>query len=262
MPELPEVETYGRYLARHALKQRIARVHVHDERILGEIRAETFARRLRGRSFAAVRRHGKHLFADAGGTWLHLHFGMSGDLAYYPDGPAPRFARVVFDFDNGAHLAFEDMRLFGLADLVDDPDAFIRDRGLGPDPLDRSFTPRRFAALLEGRRGAIKSLLMTQEIIAGLGNLYVDETLYQTSIHPRLPVDRLTQKEIRSIHSTIRRVLRETIKRHAREAELPHAYLIHHREEGERCPRCGGTILRTVVFGRTTYFCGRHQRAE
>jgi formamidopyrimidine-DNA glycosylase len=261
LPELPEVETYGRYLARHALKQRIVRVHVHDERILGEIRAAAFARRLRGQSFRRVRRHGKHLFADAGTTWLHLHFGMSGDLAYYRDGKTPRFARIVFDFDDGAHLAFEDMRLFGVADLVDDPDAFIRERGLGPDPLDRAFTPKRFAALLERRRGAIKSLLMTQEIIAGLGNLYVDETLYQTSIHPRLPVDRLTETEIRSIHTTIRRVLRETIARHAREAELPQTYLIHHREEGERCPRCGGTIRRTVVFGRTTYFCARHQRA-
>jgi formamidopyrimidine-DNA glycosylase len=260
LPELPEVETYARYFARHALHQRIVRVHVRDERILGEIRKETFTRRLRGGAFTAVRRHGKHLFADAGSTWLHLHFGMSGDLAYYRDGGEPRFAKVVFDFEGGEHFAFEDMRMFGVADLVDDPDAFIRDRGLGPDPLSRAFTPKRFAALLHQRRGAIKSLLMTQEILAGLGNLYVDETLYQTSIHPRRPVDRLTDREVRAIHSAIRKVLRAAIGRHARESELPRTYLIHHREEGELCPKCGGTIRRTVVFGRTTYFCGRHQR--
>lgn len=260
MPELPEVETYARYFARHALHQRIARVEVRDERILGEIRRETFVRRLKGRAFASVRRHGKHLFADAGSTWLHLHFGMSGDLTYTREKEPPRFARVVFDFDGGAKLAFQDMRLFGVADLVDDPDAFIRERGLGPDPLAPSFTPKRFAALLESRRGAIKSLLMTQEIIAGLGNLYVDETLYQTGIHPRRAVDTLSDAEVRAIFTTIRRILRETIARHAREAELPGAYLIHHREEGARCPRCGGTIRRTVVFGRTTYFCAKHQR--
>ena len=272
MPELPEVETYGRYLARHALHQRIARVDVRDERILGEIRAEAFARKLKGATFTRVRRHGKHLFVLATrspstalragpqlATWLHLHFGMTGDLAYYRDEP-PRFARVVFDFDGGAHLAFEDMRLFGVVDLVDDPDAFIRERGLGPDPLDRALTRKRFAALLQGRRGAIKSLLMTQAIIAGLGNLYVDETLYQTGIHPRRAVDRLSDEETRAVHATIRRVLRETIARHARKAELPLRYLIHHRVEGERCPRCGGTIRRTVVFGRTTYFCAKHQR--
>jgi formamidopyrimidine-DNA glycosylase len=260
LPELPEVETYARYFARHALHQRITRVDVLDERILGEIRKETFVRKLKGRAFESVRRHGKHLFADAGAAWLHLHFGMSGDLSYSRGEERPRFARVVFAFDGGATLAFEDMRLFGLADLMDDPDAFIRERGLGPDPLDRTFTSKKFAALLEGRRGAIKSLLMTQEMIAGLGNLYVDETLYQTSVHPRRPVDKLTAAEVRTIHTTIRRILREAIARHAREGSLPGTYLFHHREEGERCPRCGGTIQRTVVFGRTTYFCGKHQR--
>ncbi|HYH09547.1 MAG TPA: DNA-formamidopyrimidine glycosylase family protein [Thermoanaerobaculia bacterium] len=257
MPELPEVETYTRYFTRHALDQKIARVDVRDERILGTLRKDAFARRLKGRSFVSARRHGKHLFADAGGVWLHLHFGMTGDLAYYRE-EAPRFARVVFDFDNGAHLAFEDMRLFGLVDLVDDPDAFIEESGLGPDPLTLRFAG--FASLLERRRGAIKSLLMAQEIIAGLGNLYVDETLYQASIHPRRPVDSLSSKETRALYDTMRRILREAITRHARGADLPGNALYHHREEGERCPRCGGTIQRAVVFGRTTYFCGRHQR--
>jgi formamidopyrimidine-DNA glycosylase len=256
MPELPEVETYARYFARHALHQRIARVDVRDERILGEIRADVFRRRLKGCRFVSVRRHGKHLFADAESTWLHLHFGMTGDLAYGDE--VPRFARVVFTFDGGARLSFEDMRLFGIADLVSDPDAFVRDRGLGPDPL--RLTAAQFARLLERRRGAVKSLLMTQEVIAGLGNLYVDETLYQTSIHPRRAVDRLRDDEARAVFAAMRRILRETIARHAREADLPRHYLIHHRREGERCPRCGGTIRRTVVFGRTTYFCGKHQR--
>ena len=257
MPELPEVETYARYFARHALHQRIARVEVLDERILNEIRTETFVRKLKGREFASVRRHGKHLFADAGAAWLHLHFGMTGDLAYYRETP-PRFAKVVFAFDGGMRLAFEDMRLFGLVDLVDDPDAFIAEKKLGPDPL--ALTASRFAKRFEGRRGAIKSLLMSQEIIAGLGNLYVDEILYQSSVHPRRPVDRLRDAEVRALYSAMRRILREAIARHAREAELPKAYLYHHREAGERCPRCGGTIQRTVVFGRTTYFCAKHQR--
>ena len=271
MPELPEVETYTRYFARHALHQTIARVEVRDERILGAIRKEAFARRLKGRSFTGVRRHGKHLFAEAKQparaatpnpeTWLHLHFGMTGDLAYSRDRDGdPRFARVLFHFDNGAWLAFEDMRLFGLAEVVASPEAFIAEHGLGPDPLDRSFTFRRFASLLEGRRGAIKSLLMTQEIVAGLGNLYADETLYQTSVHPTRAVDHLTGDEERDVYSTMRRILRDVVSRHARGAELPPAWLIHHREEGERCPRCGGTIRRAVVFGRTTYFCGNHQR--
>ncbi len=256
MPELPEVETYARYFAKHALHQRIARVDVRDERILADIRKETFVRKLRGREFTEVRRHGKHLFARAAeGVWLHLHFGMTGDLAFYRDpDPIPRFAKVVFDFDNGAHLAFEDARLFGLANVIDSPEDFIRERGLGPDPFDLKYAG--FAKLLEKRRGALKSLLMSQEIIAGLGNLYVDEILFQTSIHPRRPVDKLRDPEKRALFTTTLRILRTAIER----GDLPPRALFHHREEGERCPRCGGTIRRSVVFGRTTYSCAKHQR--
>src|ERR1700730_9063453 len=116
MPELPEVEMYARYFARHALEQTISRVRVLDSRILG-VRS---LRPLVGRVFHRVHRHGKHLFADAGDIWLRLHFGMTGDLAYYQDGP-PKFARVIFDFENGSHLAYEDARLFGVVDLVASP---------------------------------------------------------------------------------------------------------------------------------------------
>ena len=263
MPELPEVETYTRYFARHALGQKIARVEVCDERILGEIRADAFVKKLKGREFRSVRRHGKHLFAEtsAKATWLHLHFGMSGDLSYYRKGEQPpRFARIVFDFAGGAHLAFEDMRLFGVADLVSSPDAFIADRGLGVDPLDPAFTFARFASLLERRRGAIKSLLMTQEMIAGLGNLWVDETLYLASVHPRRPIDRLKKEEARAIYTSMRRLLNDVIARRDRGAGMPAKSLYEHREPGIRCPRCGGTIRRAVVFGRTTYFCAQHQR--
>ncbi|MDP9192184.1 MAG: DNA-formamidopyrimidine glycosylase [Acidobacteriota bacterium] len=263
MPELPEVETFARYFARHALEQKIVRVDVRDERILGEIRADAFARRLKGTRFTSVRRHGKHLFAatSAKDLWLHLHFGMSGDLAYYRErAQEPRFARIVFGFAGGGRLAFEDMRLFGVADLVSSPDAWIADRGLGPDPLDAAFTFARFAALLERRRGAIKSLLMSQEIIAGLGNLWVDETLYVASIHPRRAVDRLTKEEQRSIFNAMRRLLRDVIARHERGRDLPQSWLYHNREIETPCPRCGGAIRRSVVFGRTTYFCAKHQR--
>jgi formamidopyrimidine-DNA glycosylase len=186
---------------------------------------------------------------------------MSGDLAYFHDpAPPPRFARVVFNFPAGAHLAFEDMRLFGVVDLTPDPDDYIRDHRLGPDPLDPSFSTRTFRKITERRRGAIKALLMSQDVIAGVGNLYADETLYQSSIHPRRSVDRLRSEEIDAIFRNLRRILRTVIARKAHYEDYPARYLIHHREEGARCPRCGGEIRRTVVFGRTTYFCGKHQR--
>lgn len=257
MPELPEVEAYARYFAKHALRQRIARVDVRDERILAT-RREAFVRALRGQAFTRVRRHGKHLFAGAKDTWLHLHFGMTGDLAYYRDvSEQPRFARVVFDFDNGAHLAFEDMRLFGVVELTPNPDTYIAEHGLGPDPLE--LTLRQFRAIVARRRGAAKSLLMSQEAIAGVGNLYADETLFRTSIDPRRALDRFTDAEVRAVYTAMRAILREAIARRTTGRDLPPKWLTNHREEGERCPMCGGTIKRATVFGRTTYFCGKHQ---
>ena len=257
MPELPEVEMYARYFARHALHQKIDRVRVLDERILGGTRKAVFTRELRGRSFEEVRRHGKHLFARTSShTWLHLHFGMTGDLAYY-DATPPRFARVVFDFENGKHLAFEDMRMFGYAELVTDPDDYIHDTGLGPDPL--TIDLRAFRLRLGKRRGAIKAVLLSQDVIAGVGNLYADETLFRSGIDPRIPADRLTAEHVRTIFGNMKRVLTETIAFKSRGGDHPARFLVEHREEGDRCPKCGGTIARTVVGGRTTYFCSRHQ---
>lgn len=260
MPELPEVELYARYFAEHALRQKVARVDIRDARILG-VREDALVRALTGQRFRGVERHGKHLFADARSQWLHLHFGMSGDLAYYRDAEEePRFARVVFDFANGAHLAFEDMRLFGIVDLTPSPVDYIREHELGPDPLEQSFTLKRFREIVTSRRGAVKALLMSQDIIAGVGNLYADETLFQTGVHPRRPVNEFEAAEVAAIYATMRKILRDVIARKARGAGYPRGYLIPHREEGDRCPRCGGEIKRTVVFGRTTYFCSKHQR--
>jgi len=260
MPELPEVELYCRYFAEHALHQRVARVRVLDERILG-VRKPALMRALVGREFMRVRRHGKHLFADTGSSWLHIHFGMSGDLISYRDEVAqPRFARVIFDFEGGERLAYDDMRLFGVVDVTPDPDTFITEHRLGPDPLDDAFRLDVFRAIVARRRGAVKSLLLSQDIIAGMGNLYVDETLYRASIHPRRAVDKLSAPEVKAIFTGMRAILKEAIAFKSRGGDYPGRYLVQHREEGDRCPLCDGTIQRTVVFGRTTYFCGAHQR--
>ena len=259
MPELPEVELYCRYFTRHALNQRIAEVCVLDERILG-VRKAALTRALAGHELTRVRRHGKHLFADAGGSWLHIHFGMSGDLYWYDlDAEQPRFARVVFEFENGGRLAYDDMRLFGVVDVTPDPETFIAEHRLGPDPLDPGFRLGVFKDIVAKRRGAVKSLLLSQDIIAGMGNLYVDETLYRASIHPRRAVDTLSDAEVKAVFTCMRAILKEAITFKSRGGDYPGRWLTQHREEGETCPICRGTIQRTVVFGRTTYFCGRHQ---
>jgi len=262
MPELPEVEIYRRYFDAHALNQAIVGARVKDARILGETRQPALRRALIGRRFLSTRRHGKHLFAQIeGGGWLRIHFGMTGDLFYYRGTKSPaRFPKVIVDFDENAHLAYDDARLFGVVDLVVSPEDFIKERGLGPDPLDERFEARAFSSLLEKRRGAIKALLMTQEIIAGLGNLYVDEILFQTSIHPRRPAASIPKEQRKIMYKAMRSILLGVIQRKLQRKGYPAKFLIPHREEGERCPICGGTIQRTIVFGRTTYFCGKHQK--
>jgi formamidopyrimidine-DNA glycosylase len=261
MPELPEVEIYRRYVETHALRQRIERVRVPDRRILRGVTVPALDRALRDRRLVSTRRHGKHLFVEVERSeWLYLHFGMTGDLHYYRNGETPRFSKVILDFARDRHLAFEDARLFGAVSLVHDPEEFIARKRLGADPLDDGFTPALFHDALCGRRGAIKAVLMSQRVVAGLGNLYVDETLYQTSIHPLRTIANITEREIRALHRSIRRVLNVVIERNESDRELPQSFLTNHRTEGEPCPKCGAPIVRAAIAGRTTYYCEGHQR--
>lgn len=260
MPELPEVEIYRRHVDQFALNQRIAKVRVCDPRILRDVSASALDAALVGRRFQETRRHGKHLFVGTGkAPWLYLHFGMTGDIHYYEGDEEPRFSRVIFDFTAGTHLAFEDARLFGAVSLVDDPNEFIEEKRLGPDPIGPEFRPARFRNALRSRSGGVKALLMSQLVVSGLGNLYVDEVLYQVGIHPLRKVSELEDREISAVFRAIGRVLRLAVERGENERSLPSSYLLPNREEDLPCPRCSTPIGRAVVAGRTTYFCPGHQ---
>src|SRR5438093_13661079 len=145
MPELPDVETFKRYLDRTSLHQRISGVDVRSAYVLKGIPGSELARRLKGRRFESSRRHGKHLFVRANGDlWLRLHYGMTGSLQYFRhEEDAPRHTRVLFVFANTYCLAFEDQRKFGEVGLVADVDEYLRRRGVGPDALDISLSQFR-----------------------------------------------------------------------------------------------------------------------
>lgn len=260
VPELPEVENYRRRFESCALRRRITGVEVTDARILHETTERALCEGLAGAQFVSTRRHGKHLFAEAtSGAWLYLHFGMTGNL--YCGADPPRFSRLVVRFAKGDLLAFEDMRLFGRVGLVSDPDSFIARKRLGLDPLDESFGRARFEERLARRRGSIKALLMNQAVIAGLGNLWVDEILFQSGIDPRADVARLSGPSRKRIFDAMRRILRLAIARQESDRPMPSHYLIENRTDGAPCPRCAsGNLRRTVIAGRTTYFCPAHQR--
>ena len=261
MPELPEVETYRRYFERHALGQEILSVAVKDRGVLANTSATELSVALRGKHFDRVTRHGKNLFARISmNGWLRIHFGMTGDLSYFARSEElPRFARVVFQFSKGA-LAYEDARKFGRVELIDTPEAYVRERGIGPDPLSEEFKVPDFVQRMERRRGAIKPFLLNQRVLAGVGNLYADEALYQSDVHPLARVERLSVERLIRVFRVLNAVLRKVIGIQANEDRYPRTFLLPRREEGQRCPRCGGTIRRSTVGGRTTYFCPRHQR--
>ncbi len=263
MPELPDVEVFKRYLDSTALHQEIEKVHVLDG---GDVLEDLSPQRLRdtlaGRELASTRRHGKWLFASTGGDgdapWLVLHFGMTGFLRYYEhEDKAPEHVRLLLDFADGYHLAYDDQRKLGQVRLVDSPDDFIEERGLGPDAA--AIERETFRERVGERHGAIKSVLMNQEVLAGIGNEYSDEILFQARIHPQTKAGDLTPDQLDELHAKMGEVLRAAIDAGVDRERFPESFLDRRREKGAPCPGCGGEIATVEVSGRTAYYCPKCQ---
>lgn len=260
MPELPDVESLRRYLDATSLHQTIRQVDVDAARELSGISAARLRERLEGRSLVETRRHGKHLFARLDGDgWLRLHFGMTGWLQYLEDGERPPYTRLMLHFPRGRGLAFACRRRLGRIGMVDDPGSFVADQGLGPDALDPAVTQSAFRQLLAGRRGTVKSALMNQRLLAGLGNIYTDEALFQAGIDPRTEPGDLDMSAVDRLYRAMRHVLKVAIDHEADPSRLPRSWLLPYRRAGVGCPRCGGTVERITMAGRSTYFCSRCQ---
>lgn len=258
MPELPDVQVFKEYVDATSLHQPIEHVYLSAaDMLLEDVSRTTLRRRLKGTQLASTQRHGKHLFARlAEDGWLRLHFGMSGRPEYYRDGeggPDPEHTRLRLDFEGGGHLAYISVRRLGEIGLVDDPDVFVAEHGLGPDALDPAFDAGALADALEGGRSTIKSALMHQERVAGIGNIYSDEILFQARIHPKAEAGALDRTQVRRIYRQIRRVLEAAVE--ARVEEFPDWFLLPRRNPGGRCPRCGGELEQTRVSGRRAWFC-------
>ncbi|MFW6164512.1 MAG: DNA-formamidopyrimidine glycosylase, partial [Planctomycetota bacterium] len=211
MPELPEVETVTRGLQRHLPGRTITGVDVRWERTVAAPEPAAFARRLAGQSITSVRRRGKWIvFQLDSGDALLVHLRMTGQLllegADCPDGD---YTRAVLHLDDGRRLRFSDMRKFGRLILTADPGDVLED--LGPEPLADDFTAEGFHEMLARHRGRIKSLLLDQRFVAGLGNIYVNEALWQARIHPLRPADSLSPAEAWRLHQAIRSVLQAAL---------------------------------------------------
>jgi formamidopyrimidine-DNA glycosylase len=263
MPELPDVEIYRRTLEAHALHQKILRVVVSDRRILGDLPEKDFCARLGGNRLERSRRHGKHLLVQlAHNGWLVMHFGMTGDLRYVePANADVPYDRVRLDFKDGS-LAYVNRRMLGRVGLADDADAFIAAEGLGPDALDPASDLGTLSAALDGRR-EVKAVLMDQGVVAGIGNLYADEILFQARLHPRTPGRNLGKAKRKSLFEKIKEVLQTAIDCGAGAEQfverLPKGWLLPQRHEGGSCPRCRSKLATLKAAGRTSYHCPRCQ---
>ncbi len=272
MPELPEVETIARRLAPALIGQTIARVDVLWPGAVDRPTPEAFCAALTGARVLDVGRRGKFIqTALSTGQTLLTHLRMSGRFAIHRDGPgadAPargdKHARLRWQLSGGAWVVFIDQRKFGRFYLVDDP---LEITGhLGPEPLSAEFTPEWLATHLAQRRGAIKLLLLDQRFIAGLGNIYASEALWQAGIHPQRIAGTLSAAEVERLHAGIVTALRAALEDGGTDLDGLYAYpdggtgqhdeyLRVYDRAGEQCPRCGYAVERIVLGQRSTYFC-------
>lgn len=283
MPELPEVETVRRGLLPVLEGGVIAKAEVNRPDLRWPL-PDRMADRLTGRRVTSLRRRSKYILADLdSGETLLVHLGMSGRMlisgaqlgAFYHDHPAPqKHDHVVLHMAGGVRITFNDARRFGAMDLMptDSADQHMLLAGLGPEPFGNDFNEPYLAGRLKGRKTPIKAALLDQRIVAGLGNIYVAETLYRARISPLRLAGDLAERQVHGLVPVIREVLAEAIEaggsslRDFRQANGELGYFSKHFQvydrEGDPCesPGCGGTITRTVQSGRSSFWCPACQR--
>jgi formamidopyrimidine-DNA glycosylase len=274
MPELPEVETVARGLDERLSGRTITGINVRWERSVGAPDPRTFDKHLVGQTITGVRRRGKWIVMDLrNGDELLIHLRMTGQLLVEPAGaPDGDYTRVLLHLDDDHRLRFSDMRKFGRLILTHDANEVLGD--LGPEPLAEDFTVERFRQMLATRRARIKSLLLNQRFLAGLGNIYVNEALWQARIHPLRPANTLSAEEAGRLYGAICSVLRAAIEAggttldngnfkqaNGEAGEFVRQLEIYGRE-GEPCACCEAPIERITVGQRGTYFCPCCQEVE
>ena len=277
MPELPEVQSVVDTLRMKNIPgQLIYSAAVYWPRTIAEIDPADFCKKIKGRTVRQITRRGKYIVFDlSSGLTLMIHLRMTGRLNWEPrDQPRNKHEHVILDVGETHTLRFQDTRKFGRIWLTAAPEKIL-DR-LGPEPLEVNFTVERFSAMLQTTNRQIKPLLLDQHFLAGLGNIYVDEALWESGIHPQRISRSLTRHEVKALHRAIPHVLNKGLRnlgtslgtgksnfylpgsRPGRNAEALNVF----RRTGRDCPRCGSTILRIVVAQRSSHICPDCQKKQ
>ena len=284
MPELPEVETIRRQIEPEVAGRRIVSARILDERWTRPEAPEPIAAALGGRRIDSVGRRGKYLLLglDDGSTLL-MHLRMTGNLLLaepgggaephpfgmqrlYPAPTEPAYLKAELELDDGRLLLFTDPRRFGHASLLGrgELDPYLASR-IGIEPLGDDLTAAYIGRIAEGRRVPLKSFLLDQKGIAGIGNIYADEALHRAELHPLSPAGSMRPEHWEALREGIVEALREGLRNggasiddyrdsRGEQGSMQDEFLVHTRA-GEECPRCAERINRIVVGGRSTYFC-------
>ncbi len=270
MPELPEVETIVRALRDAVVGRTIVSFQRIHPRVARFSSPHVLSNHAEGETITSLKRRGKyiHVAFENHSAPLVFHMGMSGRLLL---GTEPSFSshlRGEIRFETDTYLHYIDARMFGMI-FIGDESAPPGYRKLGLDPLSSGFKSKRFGEILEGRSTIIKTLLLNQKLVAGIGNIYASEALFRACVHPEIPGGDLTPGQIRRLHHTLRRVLREAIdemgttlsdfrRPDGEPGQFANRLLVYGRD-GDKCTRCGETIQRVVHHARSTFFCPRCQ---
>ncbi len=269
MPELPEVETIVRDLRPKVLGRHFVRAAFEWPRLVQNLTQDEFSQRIVGQEIIGLERRGKYIIFQLPEEKLVMHLMMSGSLRLRPSDSDPdKYLSANFYLDDGNRLSFCDARKLGRVWLVDSDSVVVN--GMGPEPLLEDFTAEYLAERLRDRKAPIKPLLLDQATVAGLGNIYVDETLYAARIRPDRIAGELTQDEITRIWQAAREVLTRGIANRGTSfrdykdgfgnpGDNQNALQVF-RREGQPCYSCGATILRIVLRGRSTFFCTECQK--
>jgi formamidopyrimidine-DNA glycosylase len=271
VPELPEVETIRRDLLPALVGRKITSAWISQNapRLVQLIAPDEFARLLSGHRIEDVSRRGKYLILnlDRGMLWV-VHLRMTGRLLHKPECEEDPYTRAKFSLDDGTWLCFNDVRKFGMMWLVDDWSLVNSD--LGPEPLSEAFEAAAFARLLKRRGAPIKSVLLDQTVLAGIGNIYADEALFLAGIDPRKAANKITRPKAAKLHAAIIGVLqaalgdrgssfRDYVDGKGNEGRHQLKVKVYRRTD-EPCRVCGTPIRRVVIGGRSTHFCPKCQR--
>ncbi len=220
--------------------------------LLKGISSQGLGRKVKGKEFISSERYGKYLFLRiANDGYVMFHFGMTGSLEFYKDSKErPKYGKIFIYFSDKNILSYNSRRKLGYVRYVGDKNEFLKSKRLGPDAL--SVSKDEFDTLVSQHKGVVKAFLMNQKVIAGIGNEYSDEILYQARIHPQSKIENINGSHL---YEKLKYVLKRAVEINKNSIGYPDNWLLRNRREGDKCPDCEGIIKKANIAGRSSYFC-------